>query len=207
MSRTRSTSSGDASFSSAARADVRELIGQGTGADGRLQVQIVVVQVGQEEQGQGLAGVAGVLNPGRLAGPAEGGLVAPGVYAAGVRVGEGDGAGEEVVQAAEEFRIRVVRLAAAHGGGVFQDGGEVQPAGFLLLPELAGRALLDHLHHAVHALVPVQAVRLLQRLTGLGDGLLDRPRVGIVRQHRRARVLRIGALRHDPIADQLRVHP
>jgi hypothetical protein len=74
-----------------------------------------------------------------------------------VRVGEGDGAGEEVVQAAEEFRIRVVRLAATHGGGgVLQDGGEVPPAGVLLLPELTGRALLDHLHHAVHALVPVR---------------------------------------------------
>ncbi|WP_329611905.1 hypothetical protein OG244_38940 [Streptomyces brevispora] len=135
--------------------------GMVTGADGRFQVQAVMVQVGQEEQGQGAAGVAGVLDVGLFAGPAERGLVGSGVYAGGVRVGEDDGAGEEVVQAAHQVRIRVLRLTSVHGGGgVLQDGGQVPPA-----------------------------------------GLLHRPAVDVVRQQSSARVLRIGPLRHDPVAD------
>ncbi|MFD0509248.1 hypothetical protein ACFQ0G_54000 [Streptomyces chiangmaiensis] len=143
-----------------------------------------------------------MLDVGLLAGPAERGLVGPGMYAGGVRIGEDDGAGEEVVQAADQVRIRVLRLTAAHGGsGVLQDGGQIPPAGLLLLPELAVRALLHHLHHAVQALVPVHPARLLQRLANLGDGLFDRPAVGVVRQQGSSRVLRIGPLRHDPVAD------
>lgn len=86
------------------------------GVSGLRQDQTVVVRISQREQGQGPAGVAGVLGPGRLAGPAEESLVVPGVHAAAVRAGEDDGAGEEVVQQADQVRIRVRRLTAAVRG-------------------------------------------------------------------------------------------